>query len=538
MSKKRLNFREEMLALQRGVFLRNQERINRAVFGYTKAYRRYEDGYHESVKSYRRTGKFAELLSAIGQADIIYVGDYHTLRQAQRTVLRLLRHLPLHWQPTLALEFVEGRYQRALDEYMAGKIKEASFLRGIHHDASGVFGAWEHFQPLFEFAREHKLPVVGIDLQLKSARRSLQQRDTFAAERIADAVARRPDRKIIVQIGELHIAPPHLPRVVDRALKKRGVGGRKTLVIYQNCEEIYWQLTANGLEHEVEVVQIRDGEWCVINTPPIIAQQSFLNWLEADDEAFEEGAPEKIFREYVEIISRVLGIALGDAADNVLVSSVVDVQFLEILRRRGRFTARELEEIRRQILRSESYFIPKANMVYLGQLSINHAAEEASHFVRHAAGGDEEPRYLVDAFYCRALNEAIGFLGSKLINHKRKCPHERDFQRVLLDKTNKDAFLHRLAGYIVQHRRMEKGLRTRGLRDIYECDVDMFNAVTHTLGYMLGDRLYYALMEGTVSKEQVRELFFDDFQEDGAALATYLALIGQTEGTKIPNRIQ
>src|SRR5262249_43155863 len=162
-------------------------------------------------------------------------------------------------------------------------------------------------------------------------------------------------------IGELHIAPPHLPRVVDAALHKRGLGTRRALVVYQNCEEIYWQLTARGLEHEVEVVKVREGEWCVVNTPPIIAQQSFLNWLDADDETFDEGAPEKIFREYVEIISRVLGIPLGDAADHVLVSSVVDVQFLDILRRRGRFSARELEAIRRQILSSESYFIPKAN---------------------------------------------------------------------------------------------------------------------------------------------------------------------------------
>jgi uncharacterized iron-regulated protein len=527
-----------MIALQREVFHRNRERINRAVYGYTRAYRQYEAQYQARVRKYARAASFAQLLGAIQKASIIYLGDYHTLRQAQRTVVRLLRHLPIELRPTFAVEFVEGRYQRALDDYLAGRAKESTFLRRIRHDASGVFGAWENFRPIFEFAREHQLPMVGIDSQLPQLRTSLRVRDNFAAERIAEAVAARPDHPVFVHIGELHIAPEHLPKLVQQKLAKRGIRGKKSLVLYQNCEEIYWQLEARGLEHEVEVVEVRAGEWCVINTPPIVAQQSFLNWLDNDDELFEEPAPEKIFREYVEIITRVLGIAIGDAADHVVVSSVVDTQFLDILRKRGRFNKHELEEIRRQILRSESYFIPKANMVYLGQLSINHAAEEASHFVRHAAGGDEEPRYLVDAFYWRVLNEAIGFLGSKLVNHKRKCPHERDFQRLLADKTQKDPFLRELASYVVQHRRMERGERTRGLRDVYESDVDMFNAVTHALGYMLGDRLYYALLAGTIDKPQVRELYFEPFEDEGAALSTYLHLVAQTAGTKIPQRIQ
>lgn len=531
-----------MIALQREVFLRNQERIDMAVHGYNAAYRRYLVEYQKRVKRYERTADFKELLDQILEADIIYVGDYHTLKQAQRTVVRLLRHLPLELRPTLAVEFVEGKHQAAVNSYLSDQIAEKSFLRRIKHDASGVF-AWDHFRPLFDFSRTHKLPMVGIDLQLSNSKDSLRRRDQFAAERIAAAIAARPNNKMLVHIGELHISPNHLPAVVDKELKKRGIKNKRALVVYQNCEEIYWQLESQGLEHDVEVVRVAQDQYCVINTPPIVCQQSFLNWLDADDELFDDTAPEKIFREYVEIICRVLDIDVGDAMDSLLISSVVDAHFLDVLRNRGQFSKRELEQIHRQILASESSFVAKANMVYLGQLSINHAAEEAARFVRYVCAGDEEPRSLVDAFYSRVLNEAVGFLGSKLVNHKRKCPHEHDFARMLRTRVKHhlgevDPKALQLAHYVIQHRRMEKGQRTRGLRHVYQEDTDMFNAVTQTLGDILGDKLYYALIEGVITKLDVRELFVDNYDEEGAPLAMYLHMVALTERVKLPRRYQ
>lgn len=534
-------FRHRMIALQREVFVRNQERIDRAVHGYNTAYRKYEREYHQRVQKYERSATWAELLDRILLADVIYVGDYHTLRQAQRTVLRLLRHLPLELRPTLAVEFVEGRYQKYVDDFLLDKISTASFLKKIKHDPGGVF-AWDHFRPMFEFAQNHRMPMVGIDLQLASQKDSLRRRDEFASQRIAEAIAARPKNKVIVHIGELHISPNHLPRLVDRELKRRKLGKVKSLVVYQNCEEIYWQLEARGLEHDVEVVKVSNDEFCVINTPPIVCQQSFLNWLDADDELFDDTAPEKIFREYVEIICRVLDINVGDALDSLLISSVVDAQFLDILRTRGRFSKRELEQIHRLIQRSESHFVAKANMVYLGQLSINHAAEEAARFIRHVCVSEDEPRSLVDAFYLRVLDNAVGFLGSKLVNHKRKCQHERDFQRILRtpysSKEDLDPKILQLAHYVVQHRRMEKGLRTRGLRHLYATDADMFSAVTRALGEMLGDKIYYALIEGVLTKKDVRELFVDTYEDEGAALAEYLTLSARTERVKLPRRYQ
>jgi hypothetical protein len=192
--------------------------------------------------------------------------------------------------------------------------------------------------------------------------------------------------------------------------------------------------------------------------------------------------------------------------------------------------------IRKQVLGSHSYYIPKARMVYLGNLSVNHASEEATHFLRHICAKSLEPRLLVDAFYARALEDAIAFLGSKVVNNRRKCLHLHDFERLARSRTARPAE-RELGRLVCLHARVERGEKVRGMAALYECNVDMFNALTHPLGYRLGDRIYYGLIQGQVMKDEVRSLFFDDFAEEGAALATYLFLVARTADVNVPERL-
>ncbi len=336
----------------------------------------------------------------------------------------------------------------------------------------------------------------------------------------------------MVLVGELHVANQHLPNVVQTLAQQR----LQQLVIYQNCHEIYWQLERRGLEHKVELVRVRPQEYCLINTPPIVCQQSFLNWLEVDDEVNQLEAPEQNFKDYARLIASFFDLPLGEALDEVELATVVDLSFLSRLRRRGDFSNADMVRIRKQILRSESYYIPRAKMVYLGNLSVNHASEEATHFVRHVCSGSREPRLLVDAFYARVLEEAIGFLGSKLINHKRKCPRLTHFEQVLRSK-NASGDEKKLAQLVLKHHKLETGRRVHGLTQVYECDQNTFDAVTHVIGYRLGESVYYALVEGHVLKHEVRNLFFADFANEGEALATYFYLLRKTIHIKTPERL-
>jgi uncharacterized iron-regulated protein len=500
-----------MIELQREVYGLNQARIEGEP---NAAFKRYEREYKRRVTRYQATSSFDALLDAALTADIIYVGDYHTLAQAQQTVVRLLRRFPLDRQPTVALELVPTKEQPSLDALMAGRIEETEFLRRIACDAEGIFSA---YKPIFDFCGDHRLPMIGIDADGAG----LAAHDRHAAEQIVSALEQRPNKTIIVLASELHVAPGHLPAAVDEALRRRKLGPKKRLVIYQNCEALYWQIERMGLERSVDVLRVKNDEYCVLGAPPIVAQQSCS--LDADDALFDTERPETTFKDFAQQIADALKIDLDDALDGVAVSTVVDPYFLSTLRRRAKFTEAELADIRAQVLRGESYFIPKANMVFLGMLTVNHAAEEASHFLRHVCAGDDEPRYLVDAFYCRALNEAMGFLGSKIINPKRTCLQQKDFQRIAKDKS-RHPFEARVAALVVKHGKMEQGVTTRNVGDLYTTDADTFNALTHAIGYLLGDKLYRAMQQDLFGAQEARALFYEALHEDGAALSTYLAL--------------
>ena len=537
MSSRRNSFRHEIVDLHKEIFRRNQQQINDSVLQYTPAFQGYETRYKEFVKSYQRRSNINQLSAALNQVQIAYIGDYHTFPQSQRSFLRLLKQVTASRPVGIALEFVQGRHQGHLNEYMEGALSERNFLEAIEYQDHWVFGGWTSFKPIFEFARENSFPMIAIDRKGRGATgKTLLKRDAYSARKISTFHKDHPEHLLMVLVGELHIAPCHLPEAVRELTTGNGTTAPKQLSIYQNCEDIYWQLAEKGHEHTTEVVRISSQEYCIINSTPIVCQQSFLNWLELDDESEPLDAPECNFRNYANLIASFFNLPVENSVDEVEIATVVDLSFLARLRKRGDFSPGDMEQIKKQILSSESYYIPSAKMVYLGNLSLNHASEEATHFLRHVCSRSLEPKHLVDAFYARALEEAVGFLGSKLLNHRRKCLHGPALERLRRNKTSGE-FYREMARLVLKHQRMVEGRKVRNSNQIFECDAEMFNAITHIIGYQLGDRLYYGLVDGVLDKAEIRELFFDCFEEDGAAFSTYLYFFARTSHIEVPERL-
>jgi hypothetical protein len=203
-----------------------------------------------------------------------------------------------------------------------------------------------------------------------------------------------------------------------------------------------------------------------------------------------------------------------------------------------------MKQIKEHILASESYYIPKARLVYLATLSLNHAAEEASHYLRHHLSGEgiDEPKGLVDAFYCRVMNETLGFLGSKIVNPKRKCVHIAELSSVASGEATASvassvrAIDREAARFALAHKRMERGEHVSWLMQVYGANSELFNAVTHILGYILGDQIYYGLVRGRVSRELARNLYYEPFEEEGSALIRYLDLVSRVGTIRTPKR--
>ena len=534
-----MNVREEIFRLQRRLYGRQKRLINASVQGVNRDLRAYQAAAARRVRGFAREATYGELLHAVSTADLVYVGDYHTLKQAQRSFLKLVQRRWPRRPLRLALEFVQGRHQRHLDAWLAGRLGEDAFLHRIEAQRHHAFGIWPNFRPILEEAREQRLPVVAIDL-IGTRRTTLAERDAYAAKRIAVALEAQPGGQVFVLAGQLHVAPPHLPAAVDRALRARGLRA-PSLTVYQNAEAIWFELQRRGREHEAEAVLVRPGEWCLLNTPPVIVQQSYLDWIEdgaaADDSETER--PEQRFKELALLVARFLdldGKAFREALEQVAVYTAGDLSFLRTLPGRG-FHPKEIRQIERQILSRESYFIPRAHLAYLANLSVNHAAEEATHFLRHVvSGAGTDPRPLIDGFYARALEEAFAFCGSKIVNPRRKCAHQPEWER--LSQRAPDAFTRDVARTVLRHLRIERGEQRPGaLRTITgSSGPELFNAVTHALGYMLGERLYWGLHDGVLQKREVRELFLDPLEDEGAPFLIYLDLVTRTRSVKIPAR--
>ncbi|MFH1874563.1 MAG: ChaN family lipoprotein [Pseudomonadota bacterium] len=532
--------RQELLDLQKRLYKHNERLIESSIIVKESGFEAYEDRYRKNVRNYQQIVSHEEMIQDILKSDIIYVGDYHTCNQSQRSFLRILKNVVTKKKNiTIGLELIHHNFQEAIDSYLNGKITDSTFIAKTKLKEQWIFDLWSNFKPLFDFAKYHGLKIVGIDAAGEKA--SLLQRDKASAKVLVDVLKKNSQTILFVFIGDLHIAPQHLPLEVNKLLKQMNLK-KKELILYENSEPIYWKLAENGLDDKTEVVRLAGGNYCRMHTPPIVCQQSYLNWLEHEEGEIDYYDAKSNFLDLVERIAKFLKIKLGPEIDEIEVFTCGDISFLKKLRESKKFNKQELNLIKQQILSSESYYIAKTKYVYLANLSLNHAAEEAAHYLKSLCSGLEEPREYVDAFYANILHETLGFFGSKLINHKRKCFHEAEFKKLLeylrtIDVPGERSLEKQTAELILEFKKYEKSGIPLLFTNIYRQPMELFLATTHALGYMLGDRLYYAMVDHVVTKAAIKAMFFDPWLESGEPYETYMKLVKKLKGVKIPKRM-
>jgi hypothetical protein len=497
--------------------------------------RRYYNEYKKSVNGIPTESGFGAMCDAIAASRIAYVADYHTLELSQRTFLKLVHAVSQQLDNLcLALEFVNADHQEHIDKYLSGKIGEKTFLRRIEYKKNWPYPIWPHFRPIFDLARSQGLPLIGID---SSPNLPLSSRDRKAAKVLTEASCRYSGSTLLVLVGRLHVAPPHLPAAVDRAFARQGFSAPRRVIVHQNSEEVYWQLAAERRE-SLEVVRLSSDSYCVLNTPPLVEQLSYLHWIRYDEELLEYTSLDSTVRLFIRTLAEFLHLALDGAQRDLRVLVPGDMMLADLL---GNIMERSRRKrLLLQVEADESVYVPEARTIYLGTLSVNHAAEEAAHFVKHAAGGGSEPKELRDRFYFHALNEACGFFGSKVINPKRKADHPGKLRRIAAlgsGRSGKPTTEERAATIALAHLSWERG-RGRPLSvGQLLADPGVFVTAAHMLGYILGDKLYYGLVSGHVPKGLVRELFLSPLDSAYEAFERYLELSSLLADIAIPRRI-
>jgi hypothetical protein len=429
--------------------------------------------YQRDFRRFREISSKRELLREIEKSDLIFCGDYHTLAQAQRTVIRLLRDTvdrikSRKKEMILALEMVGPEHDLIIQNFLAGRIGEKELLKAIRFEARWGF-AWENYRPLFLFAKEHGVRIIG--LSGRSGRGpSLVTRDRFAAKILTREVATFRDASIFVLMGDMHLASSHLPALVSESLSRHKIRCRHTIV-HQNHEGLYWKLAENGVT--AEVLKLDTGIYCVLNTSPWIKLQSHVRWAECRAEGEDVFDVDEEVEELAGVLARFFRVPFRSAGDFTVLRLDELPLLVEIWRGKGH-TSSQINRWIRLARESKSTYFAGEKIYVLRKPSFNQIASMASHYFHSKVSGAGSFHRGRQDFYPSVWYEAVGFFGSKLLNPNRKIGKPKD----------------------------------------------ALSRETH-LGRVLGDAIYKALMDGVVTAQEVRDLFRNPFRNSSAARHLY-----------------
>jgi hypothetical protein len=554
--------REQLIQIQRRNYRRNL-RLVRESLGYNPGVELYQKEYSRYLKTYEEVSNKTELIRKVLSADLVFHGDYHTLKQSQHSVLSALREIKGKRDMIMCLEMFHGSDQKHVDSFMSGELSESAFLDKIDYVKKWPFH-WGNWRPIVTFCLENKIPILGINTEINQVKgiSGLRQRDQYAARIIAKAFIRNPEKLIYVVNGDLHVAPNHLPKNVEHLLEQLGMPA-KIFIIFQNLENLYWKLCKQGLE-DSDVLKISENMYCVMNTMPANKIQSYLNWLEYSQDAyfpvhsdweiddFEQGRA--TVYEMVHTLAKILNLDLPSDALNKLTLYYPDnMYFMEHIQNKPELKNR-LRLVRDKIKRGEGFLLEyeqsgeSAYLIYLANSSINMAAEEASHFLNAVLRGPlSKPISPFDRFYRSVITECLGFFGSKFFNEKRKAQSENAIRRFLgkvkrgeLKKTDMESV--QVSKHILQHLYLQRKTADpaefiKKFHVQYKSRSAISRIFSTQLGYMLGNRLYYAVKRNRFSIGRIREIFCDPFEEPFKAFNCTLEISERIKKVKDVTRL-
>jgi uncharacterized iron-regulated protein len=114
------------------------------------------------VKTGRLLG-FEELMQDLADRDVIYLGEEHHNQWHVEAALKVLTALSRDRRPILALEMFAWDGQGALNRYLADKEQPRDqFLKESRWEHNWG-GAFEDYEPLMTFARDHRLSVLALN---------------------------------------------------------------------------------------------------------------------------------------------------------------------------------------------------------------------------------------------------------------------------------------------------------------------------------------------------------------------------------------
>lgn len=485
---------------QRRLFLSLKNELRLLDISTGKEIRSYEKSFRSALPKKVSGSNRKKLLSAIHTAQAVLVGDFHSFRQSQKGFLRLIED-SRHKNPriAIALECIQQDMQPALDHFCAGLITVEELGEELDFESTWPF-SWPNYREILEYARKHGMPLYGLNIKDKSGDpKMLKARDEAAAAAISAALAENPKQKIFVLYGELHLGKTHLPRQVRKRLGSKN----KVLVIHQNEISLYWKAPRAEKGHRAEVLRLRRDEYCVLNSVPWVKLRSYIDWLEGAniDEDWQEGLDlYGSISQLSQQLNQVLGLKQKDLKEVEIAGPETLLAPAPLVRG---LTSEERKLLRHSIRFQRTTYLPIKGMLLLPSFSTNALSEGASlliwrsHSAKSRTVSATGSRIIVQFF--------IAYLGSKILNPKRKCNEVKDMRKLLEGRNSpqnskKRKVLQRsleiIQIYLENYPRNKKKLPP-----LLEIEA------SRLAGYVLANRLFLALLKNPKLLPFVKKIF-------------------------------
>jgi len=515
---------------------------------------KYLRDFHEAYRSYENVLAPSDVRHEIAQAGTVLVGDYHALPNSQRYLASLLRDPELHQRPVvLGLETIFSRDQHILDEWFRGEIDEHELRQRIRFDLDWGYD-WLTFYELLSAARDQGTSIYGLDCIPREDLRKIGARDRHAADKIADLRRQHSGALIIVLFGESHLAPQHLPALLQERLPAESM-----LTVLQNVDALYWRAAGEALDHVEAVLvhkdvrnEVRKNVLCVFNATPLEKYETYRIWLDRwgrGNSDKDHSGPDlgPTLYNLIEGMVRFLGINQYSSHNTTQPRLLVDLMpevysrssdalLRRLLSRKG-FTAEQRQRLLRQVRERGSVYLTPINTVYVRDFRMTSSAEDAVRCLHQACRGlpnlanAKAPSAKTldpdDTFYLAVFEHALAFFGSRILHPARPAFRDADLAE-LFDVTHEDLEQQtslpfgdavEVLDFLTEHRQHD-------LRDLH---APAFTGRKHEyaaeqLGYLTGTDLYDAYIEGRLSTAHLRKLFLTHIEEPGMARQAYVQL--------------
>lgn len=488
--------------------IRNQDSHNR---------RKYLREFNQAFRSYDSLLDSEQLQNALQSADIVLIGDYHALPNAQRQAASLIEQRALAGDRpvVLGVETIFARDQHILDEWWRREIDECELRQRIRFDLDWGYD-WAPFHELLVTARDHAEALYGLDCMPREDLRKIGARDRHAAIKIAEIRERHPNAVIFVLFGESHLAPGHLPRLLSKQLP-----GTKVLTILQNVDALYWRAAGEPAD-KVDAVRVNDDVLCVFNATPLEKYESYRLFLDQWSRCDEGPDFAPTIYNLIDSLASFLEINRYSPHNGTQPKFLIDMlpevyggssdeMLLRLISRKG-IGGPESDSMLARVEERGSAYLPELNAFYVHDFQMMHAAEDATRFLHHACqglphrlngnGSKPHSKSRIDQFYTRVIESAVAYFGSRVLYPSRSAYNADDagpLSRVAVDRAAKAAI------------RFD----------------ETFESVTQDFGYRIGSQIYDAYLAGKVLPSGLRRLFLAHLDEPGLARKVCAAVISR-----------